>query len=80
MTLAVLQGTSLGSDLLNSAADLVTIGGTLVLLLMLVAFGGFVYKSLQGDGIEWPDDVDDEETSSDEGVQRSQADDEWKYH
>jgi len=79
MTSVVLQGVSFGSDLLNSAADLVAIGGSLVLVLMIVALGGFVYKSLHGDGIRWPDDLDEEKAGED-GVERSRADDEWKYY
>lgn len=55
--------------------DLVGLAGTLVLLLILVALGGMVYKSLTG-GIEWPDDKDDDDTT----VTRSHDDDEeWKY-
>lgn len=55
--------------------DLVGIAGTVVLLLMLVALGGFAYKSLTG-GVEWPDEVDDD----DEDVRRGGEDDEWEYY
>lgn len=69
-TTPVLQA-GLDSGLLQNAAQLATIAGTLVLLGMLAAFGAFAYKSLRG-GVEWPDDED-------EGVQRAGDDEEWKY-
>lgn len=54
--------------------DLIGVAGTLVLVLMLVAIGGTVYKHLTG-GIEWPDeDADDDEAS------RGDSDDEWDYY
>jgi len=59
----------------ESLAQLATVAGTLVLVLMLVALGAFAYRSLAGDGIEWPDEGDDDEG----GVTRNQGDDEWKY-
>ena len=60
---------------LTEAFSQVVVGaGAVVLLLMCVALGAFVYKSLRG-GIEWPDEQSDEE----EGVSRSSDDDEWKY-
>lgn len=53
----------------------VGLAGTLVLVLILIAIGGTVYKSMTG-GIEWPEDREDDDT-----VQRSHDDDdEWKYH
>lgn len=57
--------------------QLVTIAGAVMLAVMLAALVGFVYKSLTGDGIEWPDDDD-----SSDGVQRRADgdDDEWKYY
>lgn len=62
-----------GSGLLSTLAQLATVGATLVLLLMLVALGSYAYKHLRGDGIEWPDEDDD-------GVDRADGDDEWKYY
>ena len=67
-----------GSDLVEMAAQLVNIVGALVLLLLLVAFGAFVYKSLSGDGIEWPSDV--KEDADEDGVTRGSEDDDWKYY
>lgn len=67
-----------GSDLVEMAAQLVNIMGALVLLLLLVAFGAFVYKSLRGDGIQWPSDV--KEDADEDGVTRGSEDDDWKYY
>jgi hypothetical protein len=61
--------------LLGSVAQLATIAGTLVLLLMLVALGVFLYRSTAGDGIEWPD-----EDAEESGVTRGGDDDEWDYY
>lgn len=54
--------------------DLLGIAATVVLLLIVVALGGFVYKSLTG-GIEWPDDRED-----DDALRRGDQDDEWDYY
>jgi hypothetical protein len=77
----------LGSGLFQSAAQVVAVVGTLVLLLLLVALGAFAYRSLSGDGIEWPGDVDREPdgpggegAAGDEEVRRGDRDDEWKYY
>ena len=51
---------------------LVAFAGTVVLGLIVVAFGVFVYRSVVGDGIRWPDERTDDE------VPRTD-DDEWKY-
>lgn len=60
---------------LTEAFSQVIVGaGAVVLLLMLLALGGFAYRSLNG-GVEWPDEQSDEE-----GVGRASDDDEWKYH
>jgi hypothetical protein len=64
---------ALQAGLPDIVTDLVGLAGMLVLLLILAALGGFVYKSLTG-GIEWPDEDDDET------VTRSDEDDEWKFH
>lgn len=68
-----------GSDFVEIAAQLANIIGALVLLLLLVAFGAFVYKSVQGDGIQWPSDVK-EDAEDDSGVSRGSEDDDWKYY
>jgi hypothetical protein len=54
---------------------LVGIGSSIVLLLIIIALGGFVYKSLTG-GIEWPSDREEDP----EGVSRGTDEDEWKYY
>lgn len=47
--------------------------GVLLLLLMVAAFGAFVYRSLTG-GIDWPED-----DAESEAVTRNDDEDEWKY-
>lgn len=54
---------------------LAAVAGTVVLLLMLVAMGGYVYKSLTG-GIEWPEDREEEP----DGLRQGDEDDEWDYY
>jgi hypothetical protein len=68
-----------GSGLLESVGQIAVLAGTLLLVLMLVALGGFAYKSLRGDGVRWPDDVeaDGEENGA---VREGGDDDEWKYY
>lgn len=70
---ALLQ-TGLDSGLLESAAQLASIAGAIVLLGLLAALSAFAYKSLVGDGIRWPGDEEEDES----GVTRG-GDDEWKY-
>jgi hypothetical protein len=66
---------------LESIAQVAVVAGTVVLLLMVIALGGFAYKSLRGDGIRWPDDGDDPELDDDDAVRRSTDEDsEWKYY
>lgn len=55
--------------------ELVGIAGTLVLVLMLVAAGGFVYKQLTG-GVEWPEDREEDP----DALSRGGEDDEWDYY
>lgn len=76
--LVVLQGLPFGSGLLESVAQVAVLAGTLVLLLGLVALGGFLYKSVKGDGIRWPGDVDEE--VADDEVRRGSENDDWKYY
>ena len=59
----------------QSAIQLVLAAGSLVLLLMIVALGGYAYKQLRGGGVEWPNDESD-----DDGVTSGDADDEWDYY
>jgi hypothetical protein len=66
----------IGSGLVENAAQLVSVASALVLLGLLAAFGAFVYKSVRGDGIRWPDDVDEDDET---GVRRTGDDDEWKF-
>jgi hypothetical protein len=73
MSAAILQ---ISGGLLESVGQLAVLAGTLVLVLALVALGSFAYKSLRGDGIEWPDQQD----TDDDSVERSEDDDEWKYY
>jgi hypothetical protein len=67
----------------ESLGDLVTIAGSLLLVVMLVALGGFLYQSLSGEGIRWPDEMEETDEES-EGVTRrppsDEDEDEWKYY
>lgn len=74
MTAVVLQA---GSGILETVGQLAAIAGALVLVLILLGLGSFAYKSLRGDGIEWPDE---QESDEDDSVERSEDDDEWKYY
>jgi len=71
---AVLQA---GSGLLESVAQLAVLAGTLLLAAMVVALVGYAYKNLKGDGIEWPEDREEE---TEAGVSRGSDDDEWDYY
>jgi hypothetical protein len=64
-----------GGGLLESAAQAAVIASTLVLVLMLVALGGFAYKQLRGGGVEWP-----EEDPGNDDTGRSGDTDEWDYY
>ena len=61
---------------MESFAPLVGIGASLVLVLMMVALGTYAYKQVRGDGVEWPDEVEQE----DDEVRRGDPDDEWDYY
>lgn len=67
-----------GDGLLESAGQVAVIAGTGLLLLMLVALGGYAYKQLRGGGVEWPDETEAQESSN--GVSRGGDEDEWKYY
>ena len=62
---------------LESVAGAAVVAGSALLLLALVSFGAFAYKSLTG-GVEWPDDEDGED--EDESVQAGDDADEWEYY
>lgn len=56
--------------------DLIGLASMIVLLLILAALGGIIYRTLTG-GIEWPEDTEQE----DDAVRRSQDDDdEWEFY
>lgn len=65
-----------GGGLLGTVSQVAVLAGTLVLVLMVVALGSFAYKSLSGDGIEWPD----EQEVDDDTVNQGDEDDEWEYY
>jgi len=71
---ATLQG---GGGLLGAAGGAVALAASLILVMMIVALGAFAYKSLRGDGIEWPEDREPDE---EDGVSRGNDDDEWDYY
>jgi hypothetical protein len=79
MGYAVLGELSAAVVVAGQATWVVTGVAALVLVLMLVALGGFVYESVTGDGIRWPDEASDE-TPDEENVERGRADDEWDYY
>jgi hypothetical protein len=66
---------ALDGGLLGAAAQAAVLAGTLVLVLALVALGAFAYREIAGDGVEWPDETDDEDEA-----QRGDSSDEWKYY
>ncbi|MFP4626469.1 MAG: hypothetical protein ACLFNI_07750 [Natronomonas sp.] len=55
--------------------QLLVIAGTLVLIMMLVAIVGTIYRHFTG-GIEWPEDKKEDE----DGVTRGGQDDEWEFY
>lgn len=67
--------TALQSALPDLLTGLVGLASVVVMLLILGALVGFVYKSMTG-GIEWPEEDPDEE----ETLQRGDSDDEWDYY
>jgi len=75
--MSAIAQSALGSGLLGSVARVAVIFGTLLLVMGVVALAAFAYRSLSGDGIEWPDDDPDEDG---DGVSRGGSDDEYKYY
>lgn len=67
----------LASGLAESFTQVVPVVASLLVVLMLVALGTFIYKQVRGGGVEWPDD--DSEPAEDE-LRRGGDDDEWKYY
>lgn len=59
----------------EAVPDLIGAAGALVLLLMIAAIAGMVYKHVTG-GIEWPEDRQEEE----DGLRSGGEDDEWDYY
>ena len=61
--------------------DLLGIAGTVVLLLIVIALAGVVYRSFTG-GIDWPEDRDDAPTEADDrdDLEKGGRDDEWEYY
>lgn len=57
--------------------DVIAVAATLVLLLMIAALAGVVYRSLTG-GVDWPEDEADEPDEDD--VRRADPDDEWEFY
>jgi hypothetical protein len=53
---------AVSGGLLESLSQAVVAVATLLFALMIVAFASYAYKSLRGDGIEWPDDRDGTDT------------------
>lgn len=74
MLIPVLQ--PLGGGWLETAGQAAVAAGSLLLVLMVVALGGYAYKQLRGDGVEWPDEKQGDEDS----VQTGDTDDEWDYY
>lgn len=70
-----LQWLQLGG-LTEMVSQVVVGAGAVILLLMVVAIGGFAYKSLRG-GVEWPDEEPDDDH---DGVREGEEDDEWKFY
>lgn len=66
---------SLQTGLPEFVPDLIGLVSGIVLLLILAAFGGFVYRQLTG-GVDWPDE---NEAGDGEDVTRNDGDDDWKY-
>lgn len=55
--------------------DLVTLAGTLILVLIVLAAGGFAYRVYTGT-LTWPTDTPEES----DDLYRGADEDEWKYY
>ncbi len=66
-----------GSGFLDTIRGVIGFASGIVMLLMIAAIAGIVYKHFYDGGIEWPDDEEPETT---EGVSQGDGDDEWKYY
>ena len=67
---------SAGGGVLETVGRLAATAGSLLLVLMFVALGGYAYKQLRGDGVEWPN----EEFEGEDGITSGDTDDEWDYN
>lgn len=70
--------TALVAGLPDAFGGAVALAGAVILGLMLVALGAYAYRSVRGDGIEWPDD--DPDTAEDDTLSHGDDDDEWEYY
>jgi len=66
-----------GLGFLDTIRGIIGFASSIVMLLMIAAIAGIVYKHFYAGGIEWPDD---EESETNEGVSQGDSDDEWKYY
>lgn len=69
-------GVVIFAGLPEGVAGIVAAAGLLVLGMIILALGAFVYKSLTG-GIEWPEDKEDDD---DKATKSHSDDDEWDYY
>lgn len=72
----VLQSGLGGGELFDLLAGVLPLVGTLMLLLLLAAFAGMVYRHLRG-GIRWPDE---EENGGESSLDEGGDDDEWRFY
>lgn len=63
----------------ETLTNLVALAGVFVLFLMILALAGVAYRTLRGDGIEWPSDQA-EADPDDDGVRRGGDDEEWDFY
>jgi|GEM_PF-3012215 len=62
-------------DLLEVGIVLAVLAGAILIGGGLLSLGAFAYRSIAGDGIEYPDEEED-----DDGLRKGDADDEWDYY
>jgi len=75
--MALATASILQAGLPEFVPDLIGFASTLVLVLMLAAIAGFVYRMLTG-GVDWPED--EPEPEEDDGLRKGGSDDEWDYY